>query len=177
MFINTKRDSGYSYYGQLTAVKKGYLLTSVTWLYRRLLDLVYPPPPPKKKLRNHCFQFLLGITVIPREIEDNAYVKFWGVNKVHYGLCDNVELNEWMVMCFVKLSTDQLLVFNWSWAQFQNFPLSKKLCLAFGFDGIARFILLQWTQPWMTSYVWMLKILPVFLIVFILRIAVKAYSK
>ena len=139
--------------------------------------LFTPPPPPKKKLRNHCFQFLLGITVIPGEIEDNAYVKFWGVNKVHYGLCDNVELNEWMVMCFVKLSTDQLLVFNWSWAQFQNFPLSKKLCLAFGFDGIARFILLQWTQPWMTSYVQMLKILPVFLIVFILRIAVKAYSK
>ena len=159
MFINTKRDSGYSYYGQLTAVKKGYLLTSVTWLYRRLLDLVYPPPPSKKKLRNHCFQFLLGITVIPREIEDNAYVKFWGVNKVHYGLCDNVELNEWMVMCFVKLSTDQLLVFNWSWAWFQNFPLSKKLCLACGFDGIARFTLLQWTQPWMTSYARMLKII------------------
>ena len=72
-----------------------------------------PPPPSKKKLHNHCFQFLLGITVIPSKIEDNGYVKFWGgggVNKVHYGLCDNGELNEWMVMCFVKLSTDQLLV-------------------------------------------------------------------
>ena len=116
------------------------------------------PPPPKKKLRNDCFQFLLGITVIPREIEDNGYVEFWGVNKVPYGLFDNGELNEWMVMCFVKLSTDQLLVFNWLWARFQNFPLSKKLCLACGFDGIARFILLPWTQPWMTSYAWMLKI-------------------
>ena len=139
-----------------------------------------PPPPSKEKLHNHCFQFLLGITVIPSKIEDNGYVKFGGgggVNKVHYGLCDNGELNEWMVLCFVKLSTDQLLVFNWSWAQFQNFPLSKKLCLAFGFDGIARFILLQWTQPWMTSYARMLKMLPVLLIVFILRIAVKAYSK
>ena len=133
---------------------------------------LFTPPPSKKKWRNHCFQFLLGITAIPREIQDNGYVKFWGVNKVHYGLCEYGELNEWMVMCFVKLSTDQLLVFNWSWAQFQNFPLSKKLCLAFGFDGIARFILLQWTQPWMTSYARMLKMLPVFLIVFILRIAV-----
>ena len=30
-----------------------------------------PPPPQKKKkkiLYNYCFQFLLGITVIPREI-------------------------------------------------------------------------------------------------------------
>ena len=121
--------------------------------------LFTPPPPPKKrKLHNHCFQFLLGITVIPSEIEDNGYVKFWGVNKVHHGLCDNGELNEWMVMCFVKLSTDQLLVFKWSWARFQNFPLLRKLCLACCFDGIARFILLQWTQPWMTSYARMLKI-------------------
>ena len=33
-----------------------------------------PPPPPakKKKLHNHCLQFVLGITVVPREIEDNA---------------------------------------------------------------------------------------------------------
>ena len=116
------------------------------------------PPPPKKKWHNHCFQFLQGITVIPREIKDDGYIKFWGVNKVHYGLCENGELNEWMVKCFVKLSMDQLLVFNWLRAQFQNSPLSKKLHLACGFDGITRFILLQWTQPWMTSYVHMLKI-------------------
>ena len=44
---------------------------------------------------NHCFQFLLDITVVPREIQDNGYAKFgrgaggW-VNKVHYcGLCEN----------------------------------------------------------------------------------------
>ena len=46
-------------------------------------------------LHNHCFQFPQGITVVPREIEDSDYVKFFfflgggGVNKVHYGLCDN----------------------------------------------------------------------------------------
>ena len=35
----------------------------------------YHPPPQKKKktLHNHCFQFLLVITVVPREIEDNGY--------------------------------------------------------------------------------------------------------
>ena len=26
-----------------------------------------------------------------REIQDNGYVKFWGVNKVRYGLCENGE--------------------------------------------------------------------------------------
>jgi len=26
---------------------------------------------------------------IPRE--DNGYVKFWGVNKIHYGLCEDGE--------------------------------------------------------------------------------------
>ena len=40
---------------------------------------------------NRCFQFPLGVTVVPREIEDNGYAKFggrggggdWGVNKVY----------------------------------------------------------------------------------------------
>ena len=40
-------------------------------------------------LHNHCFQFPLGITVIPRETEDNGYAKFWGVKRVHYGLGEN----------------------------------------------------------------------------------------
>ena len=65
------------------------------------MHLVRPPPPPqkkkkkkkkttkthpqqkkkkkkKKKLYNYCFQFLLGITVIPREIEDNGCAKILG---------------------------------------------------------------------------------------------------
>ena len=47
---------------------------------------------------NHCSQFLLGITVAPREIEDSGYAFFFcmgggggGVDKVHYGLCENGE--------------------------------------------------------------------------------------
>ena len=44
-----------------------------------------PPPQKKKKiLHNHCLQFLLGITVVPREIKDSGYAKCLGVNKVHY---------------------------------------------------------------------------------------------
>ena len=39
---------------------------------------------PPKIFHNHCFQFLQGIRVVPRDIEDNGYAKFWGVNKVHH---------------------------------------------------------------------------------------------
>ena len=35
---------------------------------------------------------MMMITVVPREFEDNGYAKFWGVKKVHYGLCENGEL-------------------------------------------------------------------------------------
>ena len=67
-----------------------------------MMHLAYTPPPPPqtKKLHNHCFQFRLGITVVPREIGDNGYAKFeegWGrggLNKVHYGLYENGEHNQ-----------------------------------------------------------------------------------
>ena len=47
----------------------------------------YLPPTPQI-LRNLCFSFLLGITAVPRDIDntrDNTYAKFWGAKKVHYG--------------------------------------------------------------------------------------------
>ena len=31
---------------------------------------------PAKFCIPHCFQFLLGFTVVPREIEDNGYINF-----------------------------------------------------------------------------------------------------
>ena len=39
------------------------------------------PCLPPRLLHNHCFQFLLGITVVPREIEDIGYAKFWEVKR------------------------------------------------------------------------------------------------
>ena len=45
----------------------------------------YLPPPPPQILQTLRFSFFLGITAVPREIENNAYAKFWGANKVHYG--------------------------------------------------------------------------------------------
>ena len=46
-------------------------------------NLSTPPPPPI--LHNLFFPFLLDITAVLRETENNAYAKFWGANKVHYG--------------------------------------------------------------------------------------------
>ena len=37
-----------------------------------------PSPPPQKKKRNHCFHFLLGITVVPRQIEGMFMQNFGG---------------------------------------------------------------------------------------------------
>ena len=66
------------------------LLAISTFLIMHLICTPPPPPPTQKKekiFRNLCFSFLLGITGVPREIENNAYAKFGGANKVHYGRC------------------------------------------------------------------------------------------
>ena len=46
---------------------------------------------PPKMLNSHCFQFLLGITAIPRENRRRRIGKILGVNRVHCGLCENSE--------------------------------------------------------------------------------------
>ena len=58
------------------------ILSKVTIFTKAIMHVVYPP----KIFHNYCIQFLLGTTVMPREIEDNGHEKFRGVNKVHYGL-------------------------------------------------------------------------------------------
>ena len=47
---------------------------------------------PPNLLHNLGFWFPLGISVVPKEIEENACAKFWGANKVYYGRCANGEL-------------------------------------------------------------------------------------
>ena len=37
-------------------------------------------------LHKHCFQFLLGRTMVRRENKNNAYAKFGGTNKEYYGI-------------------------------------------------------------------------------------------
>ena len=55
-----------------------------------------------KILHNHCFQFLLCITVVPREIGDNGYGKFWGVNKENYGLA-YVKMVNWAIAFSIRI--------------------------------------------------------------------------
>ena len=43
-------------------------------------------------LRKHCFQFLLGLTMVPRENKNNAYAKFGGTNKEYYSIFRNGQL-------------------------------------------------------------------------------------
>ena len=37
-------------------------------------------------LHKHCFQFLLGLIMVPRENKNNAYAKFGGTKKEYYGI-------------------------------------------------------------------------------------------
>ena len=67
------------------------------------MHLVTPPPHPPAK-NNHCFQYLLDIKVVPREIEDNGYLFIYahffrsffggggGGDKLHHGLRENGDL-------------------------------------------------------------------------------------
>ena len=44
------------------------------------------PPPHPKILHILCFSFLLGITAVRKEIDDNVYAQFWGANRMHFGI-------------------------------------------------------------------------------------------
>ena len=70
-------------------------------------------------LHNLCFSFLLGITAVPREIENNAYAKFWRANEVHYGKCGSgVHL---LLLLFFYISGSRIILGNNHVFRF-NFP-------------------------------------------------------
>ena len=57
------------------------ILLTLTLTLTPIMHLICPPPPAPpvfQGFHNFCFSFLLGITAVPREIENNAYAKFWG---------------------------------------------------------------------------------------------------
>ena len=72
-----------------------------TILTETIMYLVLTPPPPKKKKKIHIsivFDFLRQLWY-PGEIDNNGYANIFlrgggvGVNKVHYGLCEDGESN------------------------------------------------------------------------------------
>ena len=44
-----------------------------------------PTPPPPLSPPEFCIA-IVSNSVVPKEIQDNDYAKFWEVNKVHYDL-------------------------------------------------------------------------------------------
>ena len=50
-----------------------------------------------KILHKHCFQFLLGVKMAPRDTENNAYAKFWG----------DKQRALWYVMVFLEWSIER----------------------------------------------------------------------
>ena len=68
-----------------------------------IMHLICPNPPSLTQiLHTLCFSFILGITAVPREIENYAYAEFLEANKVHYGRCASGELR-----LFASLTLEQ----------------------------------------------------------------------
>ena len=94
-----------------------------TWRKWRHVKKAAPPPPPKKKqIHNHCFHFLLGITVVTRQIEGMFMQNFGGytrcimvsmkmVNSITLISCSNVLLN-WYFNHTVKVLNTKHFVFS-----------------------------------------------------------------
>ena len=64
---------------------RGYAKCLYATFTSPIMHLICYPLP--QILHNLCFSFLLGITAVPREIENNSYAKFWEATTVHHGRC------------------------------------------------------------------------------------------
>ena len=53
------------------------------------------PCLPSKIWRNHCFRFLVGITVVPREIPNNGHASFRGYTRYIMAYVKIVNLEKW----------------------------------------------------------------------------------
>ena len=88
-----------------------------------IMHLVYPLPTPPPSLQfciTAVFDFSSYDCNTQEELEKNSYAKFWGVNKVHYDLCENGEYSWitynqsvlqstfWMTLCFLWKGNEDL---------------------------------------------------------------------
>ena len=67
----------------------------------------------------------MGITVIPRKIEDDTCAKFWGVNKVHIG---DLKMSNSNICWFAADFTGVMLVQKNRSVSFVTGKLSCKFC-------------------------------------------------
>ena len=70
----------------------GFLIAFVPTVFIIIRGILYffkshnAPCLTNKILYNHCFRFVLGHEDVPREVENNTYTKFLGVQEVYYGI-------------------------------------------------------------------------------------------
>ena len=75
-----------------------------------------------KILHKHCFQFLLGVKMAPRDTENNAYAKFWG----------DKQRALWYVMVFLEWSIAQIDIPNRSVAVKKVVHVYQYTCCTIG---------------------------------------------
>ena len=76
-----RNPSSHKYNGYLLPALHGSGIVFATF---ENTTIIPPPPRQKQKMANHCFQFLLGLRFVPREIENKGYAQFGGVTKRLY---------------------------------------------------------------------------------------------
>ena len=52
-----------------------------------------PSPPPQKKYVTSVFDFSWGDCIMREKLETMVMQNFWRVNRVRYGLCENVNFS------------------------------------------------------------------------------------
>ena len=83
--------------------EKGNLINEEIPQHTIMLFVCHP-----KILHKHCFQFLLGVKMAPRDTENNAYVKFWGDKQ--RALWHAVVFLEWSIVSYTSDSGFTLFV-------------------------------------------------------------------
>ena len=56
---------------------QGIKFTTVKWFIRHFNNVYNALCLPQKILHKHCFQFILGLTIVSREIETMLIQNFW----------------------------------------------------------------------------------------------------
>ena len=64
--------------------------------------------------------YTLVVTVVPREIKDNACAKLRGANKVYYGKCENGEYGAYAKVFLSNLHQPEVGLFHFSGSAFAH---------------------------------------------------------
>ena len=77
-------------------------------------------------LHKHCFQFLLGLTMVPRENKNNSYAKFGRTNKEYYSIFRSGLLERLTLYAHVVVKTANVVISRCCFLQRTTRSYSKK---------------------------------------------------